>query len=302
VDEITVRSAIEQGECSTVEFKKIARESKAICKEIAAFATSQGGMLLIGVADNRKIIGLTDAEVVRDKVERWIYEHIMPTPTVDIRVINLNEGQLVAVETANGTAPFYMSHDISYIRIATSSQPLKPEQIIDLVRGRPIEALIKSFESTLALTQSKLAAMQSALASTQAIAISAQVAIAPGVVGQGELATMQYTQVREKIFAEISSSPVIIALQSSIAVAQAMASMARSSPATEIQGQGDLATMNYADFIDQLMKDPKFVMAINSSQTSALSAIVSASSAQTVAQQAINEIAQLKAKLATVVS
>ncbi|GAA3731676.1 hypothetical protein GGR91_000313 [Sphingorhabdus rigui] len=295
MDEITVRSAIEQGECSTVEFKKMAKEPKAICKEIAAFATGEGGMLLIGVADDRTIFGLTDAKVVRDKVERWIYEHIVPAPAIDIRVISLDERQLVAVETANGTAPFYMAHDIPYIRIGTSSQPLQPEQIIDLVRGRPIEEMIKSFESTLAVTRSMIA-------STQAIAISAQVAIAPGIFGQGELATMQYNQVRQKIFAEIGSSPVIMALQSSIAVANAMASAQRSSPAPRIQGQGDLATMNYADLIDQLMKDPQFVMALSSSQTNASSAIASAASAQTVAQKAINEIAQLKAKLATIVS
>jgi predicted HTH transcriptional regulator len=137
------------------------------------------------VEDDGTIIGLSEPDRIRGKVESWVHEHIEPAPAIDIRVMNIDAKQIVAVEIANGTAPFYMSHKIPYIRIGTSSQPLKPEKIIDLVRGRPIEEVIKSFESTLAVTQSTLVA-------TQSMAISAQNAIAPGIYGQGELATMMY--------------------------------------------------------------------------------------------------------------
>jgi Putative DNA-binding domain len=291
VDEIRLRSVIDLGECATVEFKKVARDAQGICKEIAAMATSQGGVLLVGVEDDGTVNGLSNAVEVRDRVERWIHESVAPAPVIDIRIVNLDQHDIVAIEIADGLAPFYSSHNISYIRIGTSSQPLKPEQIIDLVRGRPIEDVIRSFESTLAVVQSSLAA-------TQSMAISAQYAVAPAITGQGALATMQYEEVRDRVFSELERAPSIVALRANIAVANSVAALARTAPASAVVGQGVLATMGYDDLIAKLTNDDQLIALMNASKAHAISAFTTAVSAHTSAQAALNEIAQLKARLA----
>jgi predicted HTH transcriptional regulator len=49
---------IEQGESSTVEFKRKIASPQKIAKEISAFANTRGGYLLIGVDDDRSIVGV----------------------------------------------------------------------------------------------------------------------------------------------------------------------------------------------------------------------------------------------------
>ena len=295
MDEISVRAAIEGGESSTLEFKRAAREANSICKEVAAFATSEGGILIVGVSDDRTIGGLDNPVEQRDRIERWIHEHVEPAPVIDIRIVSIDQKYVITIKVANGTAPFYSADDKPYIRIGTSSQPLKPNQIIDLVRGRPIEEMIRSFESTLSVTQANLAV-------TQSLAASAQGNVAPAIIGQGELATMQYNEVRDRLLTEMASAPAILALQSGVAVAQSMAAVARTPLASGIEKQGDLATMNYADLISGLMSDPKFMASLNDAHSSAISAMSQAVSANTLAQKAISEIEQLKSKLATIAS
>ncbi|MDE0012087.1 MAG: ATP-binding protein [Candidatus Poribacteria bacterium] len=46
------------GEDSTIEFKREVPHRDSLADEIAAFANTQGGMILIGIDDNREIVGI----------------------------------------------------------------------------------------------------------------------------------------------------------------------------------------------------------------------------------------------------
>ena len=46
------------GEDATIEFKRALPHRNSLADEIAAFANTQGGMILIGVDDNKEIIGI----------------------------------------------------------------------------------------------------------------------------------------------------------------------------------------------------------------------------------------------------
>jgi predicted HTH transcriptional regulator len=54
---------IQQGESQTVEFKSSVPPPEAIARNLVAFANSDGGILLLGVGDDRRILGLTDEQV-----------------------------------------------------------------------------------------------------------------------------------------------------------------------------------------------------------------------------------------------
>jgi predicted HTH transcriptional regulator len=55
---IELYKIIEEGENSTVEFKRKFSSPIKIAKEMIAFANSKGGYILFGVDDNRKIVGV----------------------------------------------------------------------------------------------------------------------------------------------------------------------------------------------------------------------------------------------------
>lgn len=57
-----LKELVKQGENQLLEFKLKANHPDKIVKEIVAFANSQGGKLVVGVNDNKEILGLKFAE------------------------------------------------------------------------------------------------------------------------------------------------------------------------------------------------------------------------------------------------
>jgi len=62
-----IRELIEQGEGYFVEFKKDI--GQGLDREMVGFANSSGGKIVIGVADNGKVIGCTLDNSVRSRVQ-----------------------------------------------------------------------------------------------------------------------------------------------------------------------------------------------------------------------------------------
>lgn len=234
---------IKSGERMTTEFKVelSSKQDNYICKEVAAFATSNGGVIFIGVSDKGEIIGLDNASKTQNRLEQLIHAHLLPTPRIETYILHIEEKQVVVCEVESGTAPFYMYDGRPYIRIGTTSARLSPEGIIDLVRGRSLELVLRDLESSILAAQSMTS--------------HAMAAPSPAIYGQGDLATMNYSQLIKQIHLDIGTAPVFQALQSSAAVANSMASYALAAPAKSIEGQGDLATMNYDALLQRLAID-----------------------------------------------
>jgi hypothetical protein len=250
VDRDQALSLITGGESLTLELKASlsSRKPEGICKEIAALATSKGGHLLVGVSDDLQVIGVADAVALRDKIERWTVDLVSPTPLIDPRVVAIDEKEIVVVGVAKGASPIYSYDGRFYGRVGTSSCVLNPRQLIDVIRGRKIEDVISSLESSVAVAQS--------------IASTALVSTAPAITAQGELATMNYGQVRQRIFDDLRTSPAFASLEASVAIAQSTASLALGGPASSIRGQGELATMNYEQIKHRLLADLTTAVAI----------------------------------------
>ncbi len=66
---------ISKGENLTVEFKQKFTEHEKIAKEMIAFANTKGGILIFGVRDNKKILGIDSekeiAELVKETAEHY---------------------------------------------------------------------------------------------------------------------------------------------------------------------------------------------------------------------------------------
>ena len=60
------------GEDATIEFKREMPRRNSLADEIAAFANTEGGVILIGVDDDRNIVGLELQEL--DRVEKTVVE------------------------------------------------------------------------------------------------------------------------------------------------------------------------------------------------------------------------------------
>lgn len=75
-----LRQLVRQGEGQQLEFKLKSNHPDKIMKEIVAFANSEGGKLLIGVADNKELIGLKypdeDEYIISKSIEKFIFPEV----------------------------------------------------------------------------------------------------------------------------------------------------------------------------------------------------------------------------------
>lgn len=75
-----LRQLVRQGEGQQLEFKLKSNHPDKIMKEVVAFANSEGGKLLIGVADDKELIGLKypdeDEYIISKSIEKYIFPEV----------------------------------------------------------------------------------------------------------------------------------------------------------------------------------------------------------------------------------
>lgn len=84
-----------------------------ICKEIIAFANTNGGTLYIGVKDDGSIVGVEDVDSVCLKMNNKIRDSIKPDVTMYVRYNNLlvDGKKIVSIEVQKGTdRPYYLGN------------------------------------------------------------------------------------------------------------------------------------------------------------------------------------------------
>lgn len=123
------------GESETVEFKReMPKQVRDLAKEIAAFASTSGGVLLVGVGDDGKILGIPNAHTpdVRDDFERRIVgvcQMIGPPVKPKISWASTGGVGVMAITVEKGSEPPYYVDSRAYIRHASVSRPATPAEV-----------------------------------------------------------------------------------------------------------------------------------------------------------------------------
>jgi ATP-dependent DNA helicase RecG len=119
---------IANGENSSVEFKRDDLRPEQLAKEIVALANFKGGHILLGVDDNKNIVGIT-----RPNLSEWVadtvfgrYVHPLMLPYYE--EVTMDDGRRVAVITIGPeiSKPYVVrenDRETAYIRIGNVSRP-----------------------------------------------------------------------------------------------------------------------------------------------------------------------------------
>lgn len=118
-----------------VEFKEIVVED--IKKEIVAFANSEGGILYIGIADDGKIVGISNSDETSLQVSNMIRDSIKPDVTMFVRYSNeiMDGKDVVKITVQKGMhCPYYIAKkglrpEGVYVRQGSSSVPASESAI-----------------------------------------------------------------------------------------------------------------------------------------------------------------------------
>ena len=128
-----IDSALHSGESDSVEFKAaMPKQSRDLAKEVAAFASSSGGLILIGVADDGKVVGFEDP---RQRVE-GVVQLVSPVPRVQVLINQLGDKSICSMQVAEGDHPVYYVDNRPYVRDGSLSRPASPDEVVRLVRGK----------------------------------------------------------------------------------------------------------------------------------------------------------------------
>lgn len=130
---------LRSGEGLRHEFKEaLPDQGHTLGREIAAFATSGGGTIFLGVSDAAAVIGLAglgDAESRADFRERveGIARSVQPAISLRVDYVDYGGATLCLARVPGGSEPVYYYDHRPYIRIGSQSRPATPAEVKDLI-------------------------------------------------------------------------------------------------------------------------------------------------------------------------
>ncbi len=126
-----IRSLIEGGESSKVEFKRKTTTPEKLAKEICALANTKGGYIFFGVEDNKKIYGVESEKSEMDSIEKACKFYITPPIDLKYELAEITgKDVLVVIIEESKVKPHYVllfdektkkSFKRAYIRVADQS-------------------------------------------------------------------------------------------------------------------------------------------------------------------------------------
>ena len=129
---MTLSEEIQHGESRTLEFKaELPRESEKWIKTVVAFANGAGGRIVVGVNDDRQIVGIpkeTDIFELMDGIADSIAQTCEPQIMFDITAEKINDAQLLILRVfpCNAT-PYYIKKygrkNGTFIRLGATTRP-----------------------------------------------------------------------------------------------------------------------------------------------------------------------------------
>ena len=137
------------GEDSTIEFKREMPQRNSLADEIAAFANSQGGVILIGIDDYKEIIGLGLQEL--DKVEKIVVEicedSIEPAVPIFTEKLRIDDKNILKIEVPRSLFVHKTSNGY-FARQGSSKREMPTDQLARLLQSRS-QARIITFDEQL---------------------------------------------------------------------------------------------------------------------------------------------------------
>lgn len=127
-----LRNLIQTGEGTFLEFKKTIPNAKKIAREIAAFANTRGGTILVGVDDNKTISGVNGYFEEEFLLMEAAQKHCVPAVPLQIELVHVGSHDVMVVTVPEmEKKPVYVKSKkkrLVFIRILDESTLASDEQ------------------------------------------------------------------------------------------------------------------------------------------------------------------------------
>lgn len=140
-----LKNLIATGESSFLEFKHKVASPEKLAKEIAAFANSNGGKILIGVADNGEMVGIESYMEEEFWITQAAEDCCIPIPEINIELVSYSGTDILLINVpAAEKKPIYVKgkkRRTVYVRRADESVVASDEMVDILKNGSSNEGI-----------------------------------------------------------------------------------------------------------------------------------------------------------------
>lgn len=129
-----IMDLLEKPESINLEFKAIFSKTE-IAKVICSFLNRDGGRLIIGVEDNKKIVGLKSAEKLAAEIQTYLYQEIIPEPVLSVDIQRIKNKELLVIAARQGTNQPYIFDGAVYYRKGSTTTKADSRQLAQLIHN-----------------------------------------------------------------------------------------------------------------------------------------------------------------------
>ncbi|HEX6981612.1 MAG TPA: ATP-binding protein [Balneolaceae bacterium] len=139
MDYLDVKNLAETGEGTYLEFKRTIPSAHKIAREMAAFANTKGGTLLIGVDDDKSLVGVLGYQEEEFLLKKAARELCSPPVDIEIELVHFGERDLLVIKVPEvADKPVFVKEkggDMVYIREKDQSKTASRE-LIEIIKNR----------------------------------------------------------------------------------------------------------------------------------------------------------------------
>lgn len=112
MDYLDVKNLAETGEGTYLEFKRTIPSAYKIAREIAAFANTKGGTVLIGVDDDKSLVGVVGYQEEEFLLGKAAEELCEPAVNITIEIVHFGERDLLVIRVPEAAdKPIFVQSD-----------------------------------------------------------------------------------------------------------------------------------------------------------------------------------------------
>jgi hypothetical protein len=128
---------IDGGETEEVEFKEEIGDGHNLIQSVVAFANTSGGIIIVGVTNDAKVIG-TSPEADRPKIAEWIENKCDPPVQVRFETVKISDLDILLIRVPIGTNKPYQhrSNGVIYVRRGATDRPARRAELDKLYSER----------------------------------------------------------------------------------------------------------------------------------------------------------------------
>jgi len=129
-----IKKIVEEKESQILEFKKSLAEKKEILETISAFATADGGEILVGVEENKdgsvkEIVGVNVKGKVIESLTNEIKQNTDPVVFPSVKVEKINDKDILSIKIEEGLLKPVFAKGRAYKRVGKSNLKLTVQEI-----------------------------------------------------------------------------------------------------------------------------------------------------------------------------